>query len=559
MVNSEYMKIIRQIIRLLTIYRIIVRYGLDELLLSTKIFRPLRLLAYLAPGYWVRSKRLTRGMRIRFALEELGPIFVKFGQILSTRRDLLPDDLALELAKLQDKVAPFHGNEARKILEQAYTRPLHEVFAHFETTPIAAASIAQIHAARLHNGREVVVKVLRPGIKACIRKDVELLYLFAELAHRYWADGHRLRPVEVVAEFEKTLHDELDLIREAANATQLKRNFKGSDLLYIPEIEWDYTLSNVMVMERISGISISEITTLKHHGINFKHLAEIGVEIFFTQVFRDNFFHADMHPGNIFVDPKNPNRPSYIAVDFGIMGTLSTEDQHYLAANFLAFFRRDYHRVAELHVHSEWVPTGTRIEEFEGAIRSVCEPFFDKPLKDISFGMVLLRLFQTARRFNMEVQPQLVLLQKTLLNIEGVGRELYPDLDLWQTAKPFLERWMDERVGLRAFFKGIRTHLPLWAENLPEFPMLVHEALVRHQTNFEHIKHIERDLTRLTQEMQQWHKRIKLALVGGTLIISSSLILSLKTGVLFNFNMLWLGIMLGGIGSVMLLLAWNNK
>ncbi|HEC85478.1 MAG TPA: ubiquinone biosynthesis regulatory protein kinase UbiB [Thioploca sp.] len=552
------MKIIRQLIRLLTIYRVIVHYGLDELLLSTKIFRPLRVFAYLAPGYWLRPKHLTRGMRIRFALEELGPLFVKFGQILSTRRDLLPDDIALELSQLQDHVKPFCCEEVRKIIEQAYGRPVQEVFAQFDEKPLAAASIAQVHVARLHNGREVVVKVLRPGIQATIRKDIELLYLFAKLANRYWAEGRRLRPLEVVAEFEKTLDDELDLMREAANATQLRRNFKNSDLLYIPEVEWDYSLSNVMVMERINGISISDIATLKNKGVNFKYLAETGVEIFFTQVFQDNFFHADMHPGNIFVDATNPNRPFYIAVDFGIMGTLSQEDQHYLAANFLAFFRRDYRRVAELHVHSEWVPAGTRVEEFEGAIRSVCEPIFDKPLKEISFGVVLLRLFQTARRFHMEVQPQLVLLQKTLLNIEGVGRELYPDLDLWKTAKPFLERWMDERIGIRAFIKGIRKNLPLWAEKLPELPMLVHENLVKRQADSEQLKRLNHELSDLRQEMQQQHKRTMLVLIGSALIMSSSIIMSLKTWSFLNINMLLLGVVLGGIGSLMLLLAWGK-
>lgn len=549
------MKIIRQVMRMLTIFRIVVHYGLDELLLSTKIFRPLRLLAYFTPGYWLRPKHLTRGMRIQLALEELGPLFVKFGQILSTRCDLLPNDIALELAKLQDKVAPFSGEEARKILEKAYARSLDEVFASFDMTPIAAASIAQVHAARLHNGREVVVKVLRPGIRASIRQDIELLYLFAGLAQRFWADGRRLRPLEVVAEFEKTLYDELDLIREAGNASQLRRNFKDSDLICIPEVEWDYTLTNVMVMERVSGIPVSEVDTLKRLGVNLKRLAEAGVEIFFTQVFRDNFFHADMHPGNIFVNTHNPYRPSYIAVDFGIMGTLSTEDQHYLAANFLAFFRRDYHRVAELHVHSEWVPPGTRIEEFEGAIRSVCEPIFDKPLSEISFGMVLLRLFQTARRFNMEVQPQLVLLQKTLLNIEGLGRQLYPTLDLWQTAKPFLERWMDERVGVRAFIKGIRTNLPLWAENLPEIPMLIHEVLVQRKEDSVHIKRLTHELTLLRQETQRWYERLILTLGGGTLLISSSLIISLNIHGFFNMNLLLLGIILGTMGSIMLLLA----
>ncbi len=552
------MKFIRQVTRLLTISRIIAHYGLDELLFSTKIFRPLRLFSYFTPGHWIRPKHLTRGMRIRLALEALGPIFVKFGQILSTRRDLLPDDIALELAKLQDEVAPFSGEEARKILEQAYNRPLTEVFAHFETTPLAAASIAQVHVARLHNGREVVVKVLRPGIKTVICKDIELLYFFADLTSRYWSEGKRLRPREVIAEFEKNLQDELDLIREAANAAQLRRNFKDTDLLYVPEIEWDYTLTNVMVMERINGTSISEITMLKRQGVDLKHLANIGVEIFFTQVFRDNFFHADMHPGNIFVNTNNPFKPSYIAVDFGIMGTLSTEDQHYLAANFLAFFQRDYRRVAELHVHSEWVPPNTRIEEFEGAIRSVCEPIFDKPLKEISFGMVLLRLFQTARRFNMEIQPQLVLLQKTLLNIEGLGRQLYPDLDLWKTAKPFLERWMDERVGMRALFKGIRTNLPLWAENFPKLPMLIHDGLVQQQTNSEHIKRLSKEVVEMRKEARQWHERIMLVLVGCALIISSSIILALKTWSLFNFNILILGIVLGGIGSIMLWLAWSK-
>jgi len=519
------MRLIRQLIRLLTIFRIIVRYGLDELLLSTKIFRPLRLLSYLTPGYWLRPKKLTRAMRIRLALEELGPIFIKFGQILSTRRDLLPDDIAIELAKLQDNVPPFHGDEARKIVEQAYERPVEEVFAQFDSTPLAAASIAQVHVARLHNGREVVVKILRPGIEASIHKDIELLYFLANIANRYWADGRRLRPCEVVAEFEKNLQDELDLVKEAANATLLRRNFKNSELIYIPEIEWDYTLQNVMVIERIKGIPVSNIETLKQQGMNLKHLAEAGVEIFFTQVFRDNFFHADMHPGNIFVDPSKPNSPSYIAVDFGIMGTLSTEDQHYLAANFLAFFRRDYHRVAELHVHSGWVPAGTKIEEFEGAIRSVCEPIFDKPLKDISFGLVLLRLFQTARRFNMEVQPQLVLLQKTLLNIEGLGRQLYPDLDLWQTAKPFLERWMDERVGMRAFIKGIRNNLPLWIEKMPEMPLLIHESLSQGQIQSQQLKHLNNELIQMRKDMQQFHKRLILILVASVIAAGFAIVI----------------------------------
>jgi len=550
------MRHFRQAIRLVIIYGVIIRYGLDELLLSTKIFKPLRLLAYLTPGHWLRPQNLTRGERIRLAIEELGPIFVKFGQILSTRRDLLPDDIALELAKLQDKVAPFRGDEARQIIEHAYGCPLYEVFSEFDSMPIAAASIAQVHAARLHDGRRVVVKVVRPGIFNRIRRDIDVLYLFAQLTSRYWSEGKRLRPLEVVAEFEKNIYAELDLMQEAANATQLKRNFQDSELLYIPEVEWDYTQPTVMVMERIRGASISDLLTLKQQQVNLKHLAEIGVEIFFTQVFRDNFFHADMHPGNIFVDTQNPLRPHYIAVDFGIMGTLSQEDQQYLAANFLAFFRRDYRRVAELHLRSEWVPPNTRIEEFEGAIRSVCEPIFDKPLKEISFGMVLLRLFQTARRFNMQVQPQLVLLQKTLLNIEGLGRQLYPDLDLWQTAKPFLERWMDERVGFRAFFQGIRRNLPLWAEKMPELPLLIHEALNQQTLEAKQVKQIKQEIVQLRQEVQHQNDRLALILISCTLIVSASIILALKTWLISSVETLLLGLFLGIAGSILLLFAW---
>jgi ubiquinone biosynthesis protein len=545
---------LRRFIRLLTIYRIVVHYGIDELLLSTEILRSIKILSYFTPGYWLRPKHLTRGMRVRLALEDLGPIFVKFGQILSTRRDLLPDDVALELAKLQDKVKPFHGDEARHIIELSYGKPLSEVFAFFDTEPTAAASIAQVHAAQLHDGRKVVVKVVRPGIAHAIQRDIELLYLLGELANRYWAEGKRLRPLEVVAEFEKNLHDELDLMLEAANATQLKRNFHNSKLLYVPEVEWNHTQRNVMVMERISGVPVSDIEELKRRGVNLKHLAETGVEIFFTQVFRDNFFHADMHPGNIFVNTTHPQEPFYIAVDFGIMGTLSREDQHYLAENFLAFFHRDYRRVAELHVRSEWVPAETRIEEFEGAIRSVCEPIFDKPLKDISFGLLLLRLFQTARRFQMEVQPQLVLLQKTLLNIEGLGRQLYPELDLWQTAKPFLERWMSERVGWRAFVQGVRNSLPLWAEKLPDMPMLLHDALAQRPVERAQVKRLTHEIQQLRHEVRHQQQQNQLLWTGSTLLLCASLILSLESKVIWNLPLL--ATLFGLIGTVMLLLGW---
>lgn len=471
------MKSITRLIRLIQISFTLFRYGLDELVLSLHLFRPLRFLIYFNP-YRLSNRKRSQGERIRLALEDLGPIFVKFGQALSTRRDFIPEEIADELAKLQDRVPPFSGIQAKAMIEAACGRPITEIFAEFDTTPLASASVAQVHAAKLLTGQKVVAKVLRPGINKRIVKDVDLLYAIANLATRYWKEAKRLRPSEVVAEFDSCLKDELDLMREAASASQLRRNFLHSDLLYIPEIYWQYTHSNVMVMERIYGIPISDISTLKKQGINLKKLAERGVEIFFTQVFRDCFFHADMHPGNIFVSPKQKDNPQYLGVDFGIMGSLSPEDQRYLAENLLAFFKRDYRRVAQLHVESGWIAADTRVNEFEAAIRTVCEPIFERPLKEISFGQLLLRLFQTARRFKMEVQPQLVLLQKTLFNIEGLGRQLYPDLDLWNTAKPFLERWLKKQLGPRAFLRKVREYAPYWAEKLPEIPELVYQALL---------------------------------------------------------------------------------
>ncbi|HEV2331597.1 MAG TPA: ubiquinone biosynthesis regulatory protein kinase UbiB [Gammaproteobacteria bacterium] len=460
----------RQALRLIRVNVVLVRHGLDEIVLATHLFRPVRFLVYLSPFYWFRRKSISRGERIRRALEDLGPIFVKFGQTLSTRRDLLPLDIADELAKLQDRVPPFPGVQARRRVEEVLGGSVQELFKEFDEAPLASASIAQVHAATLHDGRAVVVKVLRPGVQDLIRRDLDVLHLIAGLAEDYWSDGRRLRPREVVAEYEKTVLDELDLIREAANAAQLKRNFEGSSLLYVPEVHWPLTRREVMVMERIRGVPIRDLATLRARGTDFKRLAENGVEIFFTQVFKHNFFHADMHPGNIFVDVTDPAHPRYMAVDFGIIGTLSPRDQHYLAENFLAFFNRDYRRVAVLHVESGWVPAGTREDEFETAIRTVCEPIFNKPLKDISFAQLLLRLFQTARRFNMEVQPQLMLLQKTLFNIEGLGRDLYPELDLWQTAKPFLEGWTRERMSPRATLKRLLAGLPAVRELLLESP-----------------------------------------------------------------------------------------
>jgi ubiquinone biosynthesis protein len=416
-----------------------------------------------------------RAVRLRHALEALGPIFVKFGQVLSTRRDLIPPDIAEELARLQDQVPPFPGADVERILAAAYGKLRTQVFARFDLTPIASASVAQVHIGALPDGTEVAVKVLRPGIADVISKDVALLDAGAVLLEWLWLDGKRLKPREVVAEFARHLEDELDLMREAANASQLRRNFHKSPLLAIPEIHWDYCSTEVMVMERMHGIPVSAVTEMRAQGIDIPKLARAGVEIFFTQVFRDGFFHADMHPGNILVAPNG----QYVALDFGIMGSLTETDKQYLARNFIAFFRRDYRRVAEVHVESGWAPPGTRVEEFETAIRAVCEPIFDKPLKEISFGKVLLRLFQTSRRFNIEIQPQLVLLQKTLLNVEGLGRDLDPDLDLWQTAKPFLERWMSEQIGWRGLVRRIGEELPFWSELLPQLPRLTEQFLAR--------------------------------------------------------------------------------
>ena len=471
-----------RIFRIFRIARVVYLHGLDRILLddvtppgflSRGLLRLPRLL------FW-RDLSAPRGERLRRALEDLGPIFVKFGQVLSTRRDLLPGDLADELAKLQDRVPPFAPELAAAALTTAYGKPVTEVFASFEREPVASASVAQVHFATLRpedGGHEVAVKILRPGIGTVIDHDLALLRTAAGWLERLWPAARRLKPREVVAEFDKYLHDELDLMREAANCAQLRRNFADSALLRVPEVYWPWCTQHVMVMQRMRGTPISQVEALRAAGVDIPRLARAGVEIFFTQVFRDGFFHADMHPGNILVATDAENKGRYIALDFGIVGTLNETDKHYLAQNFLAFFRRDYKRVAEVHVESGWAPADTRIDEFEAAIRAVCEPIFDRPLKEISFGRVLLRLFQTSRRFNIEIQPQLVLLQKTLLNIEGLGRELDPDLDLWKTAKPFLERWMAEQVGWRGLLAGIRREAPGWASLLPTLPRLAQRAL----------------------------------------------------------------------------------
>ncbi len=549
-----------QAVRLIYINWVLLRYNLDEIILATHFFRPLRFLRYFNPWYWQRGTQAPRGVRIRQALEDLGPIFVKFGQILSTRRDLLPDDIAVELTKLQDRVPPFPGEQARAIVEKAYGEKLGNIFARFDTEPFASASIAQVHGASMPDGREVIVKVLRPGIENVIRRDVGLLYTIAGLAERYWREGRRLRARAVVAEFEKTIFDELDLQREAANAALLKRNFSGSPLLYVPEIDWPHTRRNVMVMERIYGTPINDIERLKRAGTDMKKLSERGVEIFFTQVFRDSFFHADMHPGNRFIDITTPQEPRYLAVDFGIMGTLAPTDQRYLAENFLAFFHRDYRRVAELHVASGWVPADTRVDEFEAAIRTVCEPIFERPLKDISFGHFLLRLFQTARRFHMEVQPQLVLLQKTLLNIEGLGRELYPDLDLWQTAKPFLERWMSEQIGTRSFIRNLRRQIPLWGEKLPQLPMMLYQAATEIGSSRVQLENMVREIKHLRRDLHDSQQRSFYAGVGRTLLLSAALIYGLDgySPIMVAHAPVLTWIM--GIAGVLLLLqSWSSK
>ncbi|WP_018151130.1 ubiquinone biosynthesis regulatory protein kinase UbiB [Leeia oryzae] len=457
--------------RLLRIIWVVIHYRLDEFILGHERTRFTRRLVSFAL-FW-RPAAKPRAERLRLALESLGPIFVKFGQVLSTRRDLLPLDVANELARLQDRVPPFDGREAQVLIEQALGKPIAEIFDDFDITPVASASVAQVHFAHLKNGREVAVKVLRPGILPIIESDLALMRVLAAVVERLFIDGKRLRPKEVVAEFDKYLHDELDLMKEAANGSQLRRNFLQSDMLLVPEIYWDYTTRNVMVMERMHGIPISQIDRLQAENISLKKLSRFGVEIFFTQVFRDGFFHADMHPGNILVAADG----RYIALDFGIVGTLSDVDKHYLAVNFLAFFNRDYKRVATAHIESGWVPADTRVDELEKEIRAVCEPIFDKPLAEISFGQVLLRLFETSRRFNVEIQPQLVLLQKTLLNIEGLGRQLDPELDLWQTAKPFLQRWMNDQIGIRGLWRTLKNEAPHWATSIPQWPRKIDQLI----------------------------------------------------------------------------------
>ncbi len=506
--------------RLVVIQTVFFRHGLDELLFTLPWLRPVRFVKYLSPWYWMPSNRQRpKAQRLVAAFEDLGPIFVKFGQMLSTRNDLLPPEYAAALAQLQDRVRPFPASLARQRIERAIGCSIDTAFAEFSTEPMASASIAQVHAARLHDGSEVVIKIVRPGVERRIRQDLDILYSIARLAERYWSEGPRLHPVAVVAEFDKTLMDELDLMREAANAAELRRHFEHSPLLYVPRIYWDWCRTEVLVQERIFGVPIAQTAALRAAGVDMKVLAERGVEVFFTQVFDNNFFHADMHPGNIFVDVSQPNQPKYMAIDFGIVGSLMPEDQRYIAENFHAFFNRDYRRVAELHVESGWVPATTRIEEFESAIRTVCEPIFQKPLKEISFGHFLFRLFQVARRFDMEVQPQLTLLQKTLLAIEGLGRQLYPDLDLWATAKPFIERWMRRRMGPKGLWRRMKNEFPFWMEHLAEMPRLHIQSFKTQQQQAAWLLEQTRTLEEMRNDWMQSQRRGRQAMLGYGLLL----------------------------------------
>ena len=512
---------LRVLARLIQIQRVLVRHGLDEFVAETHLYRPLRFVFLASPWTWFeRRKGATRAERLRLALEELGPIFIKLGQALSTRRDLLPADIATELCKLQDRVPPFDGALAKRIVEEAFGRPVLDIFEEFSQQPLAAASIAQVHVAKLKadgsdgSGSDVIVKVLRPGMREIIERDLEVMHALAKLAKRNSHEARRLRVDEIVDEYEKTILDELDLMREAANAAQLRRNFEASDLLHVPKVYFDFCRVNVMVMERIRGITISDMTTLRKLGTNIPLLATNGVKIFFTQVFRHNFFHADMHPGNIFVLADDPSRPRYAAVDFGIVGTLDLRDQHYLAENFLAVFDRNYRRVAELHVESGWVPADTRVDEMESAIRTVLEPIFNKPLKDISFGTILLRLFDISRRFDMRIQPQLILLQKTLLNIEGLGRDLYPELHIWQTAAPILREWMRDRLSPRAQLRQLRDHLPAMIEVTQALPPLLKVAVQKWQDGKLHFGVQPEDIEKLREEIRASEKRRNATLVA---------------------------------------------
>jgi ubiquinone biosynthesis protein len=542
------MHTVRQFIRLIHISAILARYRLDELLSATHLFRPMR---------WLQRGKsdiadLPRGERLRLALQELGPIYVKFGQILSTRRDLLPRDISDELSLLQDHVPPFPGEEAQAIVEAALGQEVSELFASFDPEPLASASIAQVHPATLKDGREVVVKVVRPGIKRQIKRDVDLLKAIAGLAEKYWEEGPRVQPLQVVKEFETVVYDELDMQREAANASLLRRNFENSKDLYIPEIHWQFCKQRVLVMERVNGLPVGDIEQLRANGVNLEKLSRRGIRVFYTQVFRDNLFHADMHPGNILVNASNPDDPTFIALDFGIVASLSPKDLHYITENFMALFNRDYRRVAQLHVDAGWVPADTRLDELESAVRSVGEPSFTRPLNEVSFGELLFKLFQVARRFHLTIQPQLIMLQKTLLNIEGLGRELYPELDIWAVAKPELEAIMRQKHSVEHAAQDLRERLPSWLAKAPDMPGLLHDYLSMATRGQLQTGITSGDLAELRREHAVSHRKTLRSLAAGALFVSGTLLLATQTGPLTLWGYSLPGSLLMAVGGLLL-------
>lgn len=544
--------------RLLKIQQILFRHQLYGIVFAANTVRIIKILSYLLPYNWFSVNRCdSRGVRLRCALEELGPIFVKFGQVLSTRSDLIPEDILLELIKLQDAVPPFPFPQAKRIIEEAFGQNIDDLFLQFSETPLASASIAQVHVATRRDGREIVVKVIRPNIAKIIRRDIALMYCLAKLLEQYHADAKKLCLVNVVSEFEKVLLSELDLTREAANASQLKRNFLGEKNIYIPEVYWDMTHKNVLVMERISGIQINDIDALKANGVDLQWLAKSGIEIFFTEVLRDSFFHADMHPGNIFIAPSEHGQPAkIIIIDFGIMGSLSEFDQRYLAENFMAFLERDYRKVAQLHIESGWVPNKTRVDEFESAIRTVCEPLFDRPLKEISLGNLLLHLFQTARQFDMVILPQLLLLQKTLVNIEGLGRQLDPEIDIWETAQPVFERWINNRISVKRLIKGVQGNLPRWLDSLPDLPHTVIDILNRLHDGDLQLQVRADELKDIRSQLVRGNKRTVLATSGSAFMICATIILGLEGFSLAMFaGIPYLTWLFGSVGLVLITLS----
>ena len=520
---------LRQFLRIWHIGVILKRYRLDNLFNTAQLPAPIRWLRVFIPAGKDFSGS-PRGERLRMALQDLGPVYVKFGQILSTRRDLLPADIADELALLQDQVPPFPGEQAREIIEKALGKPVDEVFASFDTRPLASASIAQVHPATLHDGREAVVKVVRPGIDKQLRKDIDLLKTIARLADKFMQNGARVQPLEVVREFETVVFDELDMQREAANASILRRNFKDSKDLYIPEVYWQWCKQRVMVMERVSGLQVGDIEALREHGVDLKKLARRSVRIFYTQVFRDNLFHADMHPGNILVDASDPGDPTFIAMDFGIVASLSPKDLYYISENFVALFNQDYRRVATLHIEAGWVPANTRVDELEAAVRTVGEPNFTRPLNEVSFGKLLFDLFSVARRFQLTIQPQLLMLQKTLLNIEGLGRQLDPELDIWSVAKPELDAILREKNSPDKIIHELRDRLPRWLAQAPEIRGLIHNVLIR--TNNEQIAQnmAAEDSKPTGQDQVVLRHRTLQGLAGGSLTIPGAILTAMETG-----------------------------